>query len=626
MTERDELNPFGAASYEDWRRLAERDLAGAPFERRLVKRVAGLEVQPLYTARDQPPDIGSLPGQPPYRRGRRPPSATAGQWGIAQDIAQHDPEAAVRAARDAIDGGATWLALRLEDPSPVLDAVPLASVGVLLSGGHGSLPATRMLQHVKQKALATTPLSGCLGLDPLGSWAARGVLPCSLEAALAEAAEIARRAHGEAPGLRALLVNASVYHGAGADAARELGIALATGVAYLRVLTDAGLPIGVASSQLAFELSLGTDFFLEIAKLRAARLAWSRLVAAAGGDATAQSLFCIARGSRRALTRRDAWVNLLRGTSESFAAVVGGADVVITPSLTDALGESLALGARLARNTQHVLAHEAQLTRVLDPGGGSFYIEALTDALARKAWEHLQALERAGGVARSLQDGVLQRELLAALEAERLAVETRRVPIIGVSQYARVDEQEPAYQPVDDEAATPRVSLPPDAAPSAPAVCTPLVLERLAEPFEDLRAHADELTRQQGKRPRVFLANLGPVSSHEPRAAFAQGYFAAGGFATSSNDGFETPEAAAAAFAGSGADIAVICSSDAIYAELAAKTARALSQQHPRAIVLAGNPGANEAAYRAAGISHFIFFGDNAVQSLSALLDRVGGG
>jgi methylmalonyl-CoA mutase len=625
MAKQDELNPFGTATYDDWRRLAERDLDGAPFERRLVRRVAGLDVQPLYTARDEPPDDGSLPGSPPYRRGARPLAPGSGEWGIAQEVSHGDPEQARRAALDAIAGGVGWLSLRLADPTPVLDAIPLESVAVLLSSAHGALPATRLFHHVQQKGIDPAPLRGCLGLDPLGTWAARGVLPSSLEDVLAEASELALWAHGEARGLRALLVNASVYHEAGADAGREIGIALATGLAYLRVLGDAGLSPSAASSELAFELSLGTDFFLEIAKLRAARVCWSRLVAAAGGDADAQRLFCVARGSRRTLTRRDAWVNLLRGTSESFAAVVGGADVVITPALSDALGESDALGARLARNTQHLLLHEAHLGRVLDPAGGSFYVEALTDALARKAWEQLQTIERAGGVARSLRDGVLQRELSAALQADRRAVKTRRWPITGVTEFAQADEREPAYQAIDDVTATPRMSLPPDAARDAPALCTPLVLERLAEPFEELRQHADELTRQRGQRPRAFLANLGPVASHKPRATFAQGYFAAGGFAVTSNDGFATPEAAAAAFAESGADIAVLCSSDVLYGELALDTARALAPHRPRAIVLAGNPGASEADYRAAGIGDFIFAGDDATQTLSLLLERVGG-
>jgi methylmalonyl-CoA mutase len=624
IPEQGELNPFGSPSYEAWRELAERDLAGAPFNVRLVKRVAGIDVLPLYTAREQPADDGSLPGSPPYRRGGRPPSSVR-NWEIAQEVAHSDPERALTAAREAIAGGASWLALALEDPRPVLEAVPLETIGVLLTPGRGALPAQRFVEHVEQRGLDPARLSGCLGLDPLGTWAARGVLPKSLGEALEEACTLARWASSKAPGVRALLVNGSVYHEASADAARELGVVLATALAYLRVLTEAGLTLNAACSTLAFELAIGTDFFLELAKLRAARVCWSKVVALCGGDAAAQRPFTIARGSRRTLTRRDAWVNLLRGTSESFAAVAGGADVVITPALTDALGESDALGARLARNTQHLLEHEAELGRVADPAGGSFYVEALTDALARKAWAELSALERAGGIAQVLMGGKLQRELADALAAERRAVETRRVPITGVSEFAWPDERVPAYHPIDDATVTPRVSLPPDAAPSAPAVCTPLITERLAEPFEELRAHADELTRERGQRPRVFLANLGPIAAHKARATFAQGYFEAGGFAVLGNDGFATPAAAAAAFAASGAELVALCSSDALYAELATEAARALAAHRPRALVLAGNPGAKEAEYRAAGVTDFVFLGSNVTETLSLLLDRVGG-
>lgn len=623
ITERNELNPFGSTSYEAWRELAERDLAGAPFDKRLVKPVAGIPVQPLYTLRDPPGDDGSLPGSSPHRRGGRPLTPGSGQWGIAQEVAHADVERARRAARDAIAGGVGWLALATDDPSPLLASLPLDTLGLLLAPTYGALPATRWLEHVQHASVDRGRLRACLGVDPLGTWALRGVLPASLEATLSEAAEVARWTHAHAPGVRALCVNGSVYHEAGADAARELGILLATGVAYLRVLTAAGLEPSAAAGQLAFEFSLGTDFFLELAKLRAARVCWAKVVAASGGDATAQPLFAIARGSRRTLTARDAWGNLLRGTSQSFAAVAGGADVVITPALTDALGESTELAARLARNTQLLLEHEAQLARVVDPAGGSYYVEALTDALARKAWEQLQALERAGGIMQSLKAGTLQRELLAALELERRAVRTRRRPIVGVSEFAQVEERVPPHHSLEEPLATPRLSLPPEAAPSAPAVCTPLVCERLSAPFEALRTRADELAGERGKRPRALLVNLGPIASHEARAGFAQGYFEAGGFAVLTNDGFASVAAAAEAFATSGADVAVLCSSDVLYAELAAPAAQALAVHGPRAIVLAGNPGAAEVAYRAAGITHFIFLGDDVVETLSALLERV---
>jgi methylmalonyl-CoA mutase len=623
ITERNELNPFGSTPYQAWRELAERDLAGAAFDKRLVKPVAGIPVQPLYTLRDQPVDDGSLPGSAPHRRGGRPLAPASGQWGIAQEVAHADVERARRAASDAMAGGVGWLALAADDPSPLLGALPLDRIGLLLSPAHGALPATRWLEHVQRASPDSPSLRACLGVDPLGTWALRGVLPASLEATLSEAAEIARWTHERAPGVRALCVNGSVYHEAGADAARELGVALATGVAYLRALAAAGLEPSAAAAQLAFEFSLGTDFFLELCKLRAARVCWAKVVAASGGDAAAQPLFAIARGSRRTLTARDAWGNLLRGTSQSFAAVAGGADVVITPALSDALGESGELGARLARNTQLLLAHEAQLARVVDPGGGSFYVEALTDALARKAWGELQALEQAGGITHSLRIGALQRELLAALELERRAVRTRRRPIVGVSEFALLEERAPPHHALEEPMATPRLSLPPEAAPSAPAVCSPLVRERLSAPFEALRARADELTSERGRRPRALLVNLGPIASHKARAGFAQGYFEAGGFAVITNDGFASVEAAAAAFAASGADVAVLCSSDVLYAELAAPAARAIAAHGPRALVLAGNAGAAEAAYRAAGITHFIFLGDDVVETLSALLERV---
>lgn len=658
---------FRAVGYDEWRSRVERDLGGASFERRLVKRIAGVDVQPLYTAKDAR-DLG-IPGLPPYRRGGWSVDGSALGWRIGQDILQRDPRAAGEAAERAVRGGATHLTLRCDDGSAgsnaqpaggiqlasiddvadVLANVPLEETAVALEGPFSLARAAALVGEARRRGVELSRLQGSLGLDPLGTWAAQGKLPSSLESALAQLADAASWTLRHCPKLRPVSVNARAFHEAGADAALELGIALACGVEYLRSLVKAGLSLADASASLRFELTVGTDLFLEIAKLRAARVTWSRAVAVAGGSRTAQRAVLHARGSRRSLTRRDAWSNLLRGASETFAAVSGGADIVTTVELGEALGQSDARSQRLARNTQLILWHEAHLERVGDPAGGSYYVESLTDALCIDGWKHFQLIESEGGLAASLSRGDLQQRIGAALQSARQAIETRRAPIVGVSEFAQEDDESPFLAEAPAPLRPPRPSAAGDLdrehpfasvlsatlqgasfgdlyrmlSSAAPAHCTALVQERLAESFEHLRDRADDISRRMGTRPTAFLANLGSASEHGARANFSLGLLRAGGFRVLTNNGFAAPEAAARAFAESGAHIAVICSTDDLYEQLAEPMARALESASARAIVLAGNPGARAAAYRAAGVTDFISLGGNAVSSLETLLGRV---
>jgi methylmalonyl-CoA mutase len=415
-----------------------------------------------------------------------------------------------------------------------------------------------------------------------------------------------------------------------------------------------------AASQLVFTFSVGRDVFVEIAKLRAARLTWAKVMATCGADAASQVMLIDARTSLRTKTQRDPWVNMLRDTGECFSAAVGGADVITALPFDELLGQSDDFGARMARNTQQLLRYESNVHRVVDPAGGSWYVEAITDGLARKAWEKLSTFEKAGGFVKVLLGGSLQQELAQALEAERKAVETRKLAITGVNEFPHVKEEPLARAQADLSRAAQRAkdaeaqsqtalshvsfssgklveqaiqavaqgaafaSVRAAMRSGTPAQAPALLRERLSQPFERLRDAADHFAAKTGKRPAVFLANLGSIPEHKARAGFAQNYLEAGGFATLGNDGFASADDAAEAFAKSGAEIAVLCSSDAVYAELAGPAARAIQAKSAKAIVLAGNPGPAEPGYREAGVTDFIFVGTNVVQALRSLLERVG--
>ena len=680
MGEQEKLNEFGPATDEAWMALVQRDLKGAPFEKKLVRKQAGLTVKPLYTRADSSPDEAGLPGAAPFTRGRSAAGSSTG-WDVRQQVRAAKPEAAAEAIRQELSGGATSLLLRfdakirgandfagdgiaaldLPELETVLAPLDLASHAIQLDAGVSSLAASAALfKAAEARGVPFEALSGTLGFDPLGTLASFGQLGGSLDACFAEMAEVAHHCQKRAPRLRAIVVNTSPYHEAGANAAQEVAIALATGVTYLRALTKAGLSIDDACRQLLFSFSIGRDLFFEVAKLRAARGAWSQVIKACGGTDEAAAMTIHALSSSRTQSTRDPWVNLLRGTAETFAAIVGGADAITTVSFDAELGESDPFSRRMARNTQHILREESNLHRVTDPGGGSWYIESVTRDLCEEAWKQFQAFEAAGGIDQSLLAGKLQAELAQAEQREAEAVASRKLQLTGINEFPFVGEepvvrprpeapfiaertakagakpktsgQELRFEPgsclsdaieaVSRGAAWPAVSKAVARGPRTEA--TPLTRSRLSHPFERLRAAADEHEKRSGSRPTAFLANLGPIPSHKARAAYAQNYLEAGGFAVLTNDGFKAPESAAQAFAESGASIAVICGSDEQYGELAEATGRALRDKQAKAIVLAGKPGDREASYRGAGIDVFIYMGTNLVSCLEGLLKHAG--
>jgi methylmalonyl-CoA mutase len=676
MSEPHKLNDFEAASPEAWLKLVERDLAGAPFDKKLVKRVAGLAIKPLYGAEDVPAGAETeLPGFAPFTRGAYALGPVEMGWDVRQEVAHPAPEEAAQAVLENLNGGVQSITLRFDDATRSLNgavgtdgiaAPDLAALATLLApvdlektalslraGASGFAYAAGLLAIAKQRGTRTAALAGSLGLDPLTALAQAGTLSGSLEAAYDQSAALARWALREAPMLRTLHIDTSAYHEAAADAAHEIALALATGVEYLRALSARGLTLEDALAQLSFGFSIGRDFFLEIAKLRAARSAWAQVVSATGVGSEHGAMLIHASTSLRESTQRDPWVNLLRGTAESFAAAVGGADAITTHGFDAAHGASDDFAARMARNTQHLLRHEANVHRVVDPAGGSFYVEALTEALLTRAWSTFQTIERAGGLSAALGAGSVQAELREALKQDEKAVETRKLAITGVNEFPNVAEEAlvrahaqpeaPAAQKealaagalaqTSDLLAAAREALEQGArfaevqralTASAPTQVTKLVRHRLAAPLEALRERADAQLAATGARPRVFLANLGPIAEHKARAAYAQNYFEAAGFQALGNDGFQSADALSLAYRESGATLAVLCSSDTLYAELAEQSAQALTQAGARAVILAGSPGEREAAYRAAGVTDFIFVGTNLVSTLSSLLTRAG--
>ncbi|MDI3471005.1 MAG: Methylmalonyl-CoA mutase small subunit, MutA [Pseudolabrys sp.] len=629
---------FPASDAAHWRKLTEAALKGADFDKRLVgKTYDELRVEPLYPRSHAAPVSGRA----------------AVPWQVLTRADHPDPAAANAQALDDLENGATGLALVLagapaahgygvvagstDDLQRVLDKVTLDFIPLRIeTAPFAGRPVATMMTDIVARAKAdASALAIDFGLDPVGDMARTGhaLLPWpDLSArAAGTVSDLAAKGFDSARFLRA---DGRAVHDAGGSEAQELAFALASGVAYLRLLEAHGFTLDRARHRLSFILAADDDQFLTIVKFRALRKLWARVEEACG--LTPEPAFVAAETAWRMMTRRDPWVNMLRTTIAVAAAGIGGADSVTVLPFTQALGLPNAFARRVARNMQFVLIEESSLAKVADPAAGSGGIEALTDGLARTAWALMQDIEKAGGAAAAVEQGLIQKQVAATRAARETAVARRKDALTGASDYPNLTEA-----PVDVLDVKPIVAAKADAKITFEA----LPAMRLAEPFEALRDRSDAILKKTGARPKVFLANLGKVSAFTARATFARNFYEAGGIEAVVNDGFLSSAreavsasplpprsggegqsivtdiaALVAAFKESGAKLACLCSSDKVYETDAAPAAQALTAAGAT-VHLAGRPGDHEAAWTKAGVKGFIFAGSDVLATLRAAYD-----
>ncbi|WP_324133374.1 methylmalonyl-CoA mutase subunit beta [Bosea sp. (in: a-proteobacteria)] len=637
------MSAFPAPTQEAWRAAVDKVLKGGDFEKRLVARTAdGIRIEPLYAAASPP---------------ARPLRAQAGRWQVTARLDHPEPAEAQKLALADLEGGANALTIAFAGARAArgygLIAKDVAALDAALDGAmldliqlrldpapEGRINALLLAALVEKRGLSPETLSIDFGMDPIGVFASTGGLAASW-------AEVGRRLAATIRALKArgfngpfVTVDTRPWHEAGASEAQELGYGVASAIAYLRALEAAGFSLEEARDAISFTLVADTDEFLTIAKLRAGRLLWARIQSACG--LTPAPMVLHAETAWRSLTRRDPWVNLLRGTVATFSAGIGGADGVTVQPFTAALGLGDAFARRIARNTQLVLLEEANLWRVADPAAGSGSFETLTQALCEQGWAQMQAVEREAkdglpGILAALTAGTAQTALEHQREARARAIATRREPITGTSEFPNLREAAVAVldvAPVTTGTSTGRTGTAPDPealiarlaagadrkegliAPQDGLRAQALPSQRLAEPFEALRDRADAAA----VKPVVFLATLGPVADFTARAGFARNLFEAGGLAAPVGDGFAQDggtdlAALTAAFTASGARLACLCGPDAAYAAEGADAAQALTAAGAT-VWLAGRPGELEAALNNAGVRSFIYAGCDVLDAL----------
>lgn len=570
-------------------------------------------IRALYTALDELPEP-PLPGEWPFLRGADALRDVKSGWKVAEAIpanrvagvAADDVNSAVLAA---LAEGVSALLVRVgesgvapEQLRTVFDGVYLSMAPVILDAGADYQAASEVLLELvsrvedDQRAI----LSVDLGADPLTAPLSDRPAP-AIEQVIGIATKVA-----DDHGVRAITVDGPAFHNLGANATWELAGSIAAAVSYLRVLTESGLPVAKALAQISFRLAADDDQFLTIAKVRALRRLWAR-VAEVVGEPDSGGAVVHAETSLPMMTQRDPWVNMLRTTLAAFGAGVGGADTVLVFPFDVAIdggfpGMATSFARRMARNIQLLLLEESHVGRILDPAGGSWFVEDLTDQLANQAWQSFQAVEQQGGFVDARDYIAEQIAEIAARRADDVA--HRKTAITGVNEYPNLTE------PV----------LPQSDSSYSPLAAGKLI--RYAAEFEALRDRSDAYLAGNGSRPRVLLLPLGPLAEHNIRTTFASNLLASGGI-EAINPGTVDAGRIAEVVAEAGAPVAaVICGTDSRYGAEASAVVEAAHSAGVPHVCLAGPKKAVAEADRQP--DEFLTAKINAVEALSNLLDRLG--
>lgn len=605
------FDQFPETSYAEWRAKVETDLKGADFDKKLVWRTnEGFNVQPVYRAEDIAglKTTDSLPGQYPYVRGTR----CDNDWLTRQDIVADTPEEANAIALDVLNKGVNSLGFKVAeaaDVAVVLKGITLSAVEVNISC------CPRKAVEVAEALVAAVKAEGCeatfkgsVNYDPLRRNFRHGVEGVDEAAVVADACKLLD-AVATVPGIRCIAVDSMMLANGGAFIYQELGYALAWGTAWLTALTNAGRSIDEVASRVKFNMCVSSNFFMEIAKFRAARMLWAQIVKQyePASEDSAKMMVC-ATTSRFNQTIYDAYVNLLRSQTETFSACVAGVDSIVVTPFDTPYKKPDAFSERIARNQQFLLKEESHMDKVVDPAGGSYYVEELTVAIAGEAWKLFLETEDKGGFFKTVGDGDVQRAVNASCEKRHTDVARRKEVLLGTNQYPNVTEK--AADKIENGGCCCKCGCSTEKGPNA------LLMKRAATDFEELRLATEAAPR----RPKVFMLTIGNLAMRLARAQFSTNFFGCAGYEIIDNLGFNTVEEGVDAALAKEADVVVLCSSDDEYATLAPEAFKYLNGRAE--FVVAGNPACTE-ELKAAGINDYVHVRCNVLETLRDFNNRL---
>lgn len=610
------FSEFPPVSTETWMEKVTQDLKGADFEKKLVwKTNEGFSVRPFYRAEDVEglAITEALPGEFPYVRGIKKDN----NWHVRQDIEVKDPATANKKALDVLQKGVTSLcfiagkALTASEFDVLLKGIQLDSIELNFRCciKQAANLAGLLVDYVKKNKINPADVTGSINFDPFKALLVKGFTP---DMDLSAAVKAVVEAGATLPNVRVLGANPYYFADAGANCAQELGYGLAYGNAFMQLGIEAGLTPENVAAKIKFNFGVGSNYFMEIAKFRAARLLWAQIVNAylpEKADRSVAGIKMHAYTTTWNLTTYDAHVNLLRTQTEAMSATIAGVDSLTILPFDSAYETPDEFSERIARNQQLLLKEESHFDKIVDASAGSYYIENLTASLAQAAWSIFLTVDEKGGFLSALQAGYIQQEVNASNDKRHAALSSRREVLLGTNQYPHFNEK--ALEKMKDETAG-------TCCHHHDATVPVLNFDRGASAFESLRL----ATEKSGKRPKVFMLTIGSLSMRLARAQFSSNFFACAGYEIIDNLGFATPEEGIQAARAAKADIIVLCSSDEEYAELAPKAFAALGAGK-EIMVVAGAPECMD-DLKAIGIKDFINVRSNVLQTLQDFSTRLG--
>lgn len=632
------FSDFSPVSTEAWEAQINADLKGKDYEKTLVWQTnEGFKVRPYYRDENLKELVFTdyLPGQFPFVRGKK----TAGNaWLVRQDIEVDDINEANRTALNVLSKGVTSLGfvfknsreLSSEDFKNLLKDISLKEVEINLAmpGKNGAL-AKSLVSFLNERTGQTEVSKASVNYDPIGVFTLRGKFCTGEVETFNRIKEIVESASNY-PGIQLIGVNGKNFNNAGSSIVQELGFSLAIGAEYLTRLTDQGLDAGVVAPKIRFNFGVGGNYFMEIAKLRAARMLWARIVKAydpkcdcgpacdCEGQTADEICLCAAKMNIHSETSvwnktiYDPYVNMLRTQTEAMSAVLGGTDSLTVLPFDVVYEKPTEFAERIARNQQALLKEEANFDKIADPAAGSYYIETLTASIAEQAWKIFLEIQEKGGFIVAFREGSIQAQLKTMADKRKKAIATRRENLLGVNQFANVTEQIsadmcPALFDIEDQTAD-------------GAEVETIKVFRGAQQFEAIRYASDSYS-QLNPRPKAFMLTIGDLTMRKARAQFACNFFAVAGYEVVDNNGFETVADGVDAAMAANADIVVICSSDDEYAAFAPEAYKKLNGK--AIFVVAGAPASTD-ELKAVGIKNFISMKNNLLESLTDYNNKLG--
>lgn len=595
---------FPPVSTKEWEDKIQVDLKGADYEKRLIwKSPGGLKIKPYYRAEDLEnlPHTKVLPGESPYVRGKK---IKYNDWIIRQDFETTDPTEANKFALQAIEKGVDAVGFN------ATEVTAEAEMKTLLNGID---PETTQIHLVHGKSypelldylIAVTgskKSTGSLNFDPLGYFVLYNKFYGSKEGNFQEAKTVIEKAKSKLPGFFVLGVNGQHYHNAGASAVQELAFALAQGNEYLVRLTDEGLSVDDIAPRMQFSFGTGSNYFLEIAKLRVARMLWARIVKQyqpANGDSEKMQIHAYTSNWNKTLY--DPYVNLLRTTTEAMSGSIGGADSITVEPFDNTYKRPDEFSYRMARNQQIILKTEAYFNKVADPAAGSYYVENLCDSIAKAAWDLFLEIEDKGGFIRYASNGLIRSEVEEVCQKRDMDIAMRKQVFVGTNKYPNTGERKL-------DKVEPRAKL---------SDLSGLRQYRGTQAFEALRMAVENHANKGFEIPRVFMFTYGDPVMRKARASFASNFFGVAGYKIIDNLGFPDIESGVKAAIKSGAEIVVLCSSDPEYTEMAPAASQIKQQSPGTQVVVAGNPKEAMDELNQAGVDHYVHVRTNVLESLT---------